>query len=42
MGAMPTPFKSTGDISIPAVTAVDSNKELKHQDDPAGENEGFS
>uniref|UniRef100_A0A8C3VBV3 ZO2 protein n=1 Tax=Catharus ustulatus TaxID=91951 RepID=A0A8C3VBV3_CATUS len=35
MGAMPTPFKSTGDISIPAVTAVDSNKELKHQDDPA-------
>lgn len=42
MGAMPTPFKSTGDISIPAVTAVDSNKELKHQDDPAGENKGFS
>lgn len=38
MGAMPTPFKSTGDIATPAVTAVDSNKELKYQDDPAGEN----
>ncbi|NWW34807.1 ZO2 protein, partial [Panurus biarmicus] len=33
MGAMPTPFKSTGDI--PAVMAVDSNKELKYQDDQA-------
>lgn len=37
MGAMPTPFKSTGDIATPAVTAVDSNKELKYQDDPAGQ-----
>ncbi|KAI1239939.1 Tight junction protein ZO-2, partial [Lamprotornis superbus] len=35
MGAMPTPFKSIGDIATPAVTAVDSNKELKYQDDPA-------
>ncbi|XP_064260104.1 tight junction protein ZO-2 isoform X3 [Passer domesticus] len=35
MGAMPTPFKSTGDIAAPAATAVDSNKELKYQDDPA-------
>lgn len=37
MGAMPTPFKSTGDIATPAVTVVDTNKELKHQDDPAGQ-----
>lgn len=37
MGAMPTPFKSSGDIATPAVTAVDSNKELKYQDDPAGQ-----
>uniref|UniRef100_A0A8C5UM65 Tight junction protein ZO-2 n=1 Tax=Malurus cyaneus samueli TaxID=2593467 RepID=A0A8C5UM65_9PASS len=35
MGAMPTPFKSTSDIAASAVTAVDSNKELKYQDDPA-------
>uniref|UniRef100_A0A8B9S0Y7 Tight junction protein ZO-2 n=1 Tax=Accipiter nisus TaxID=211598 RepID=A0A8B9S0Y7_9AVES len=35
MGAMPTPFKSTGDIVSPAVTVVDTNKELKYQDDPA-------
>ncbi|XP_014807132.1 PREDICTED: tight junction protein ZO-2 isoform X1 [Calidris pugnax] len=35
MGAMPTPFKSTGDIATPAVTVVDTNKELKYQDDPA-------
>ncbi|NXW11101.1 ZO2 protein, partial [Fregetta grallaria] len=32
MGAMPTPFKSTGDIATPAVTVVDTNKELKYQD----------
>lgn len=37
MGAMPTPFKSTGDIVSPAVTVVDTNKELKYQDDPAGQ-----
>ncbi|NWR24873.1 ZO2 protein, partial [Emberiza fucata] len=37
MGAMPTPFKSTGDIAAPALTAVDSNKEPKYQDDPAGQ-----
>lgn len=37
MGAMPTPFKSTGDIATPAVTVVDTNKELKYQDDPAGQ-----
>lgn len=37
MGAVPTAFKSTGDIATPAVTAVDSNKELKYQDDPAGQ-----
>lgn len=41
MGAMPTPFKSTGDIVSPAVTVVDTNKELKYQDDPAGQFEGF-
>uniref|UniRef100_A0A8C0FRW4 ZO2 protein n=1 Tax=Bubo bubo TaxID=30461 RepID=A0A8C0FRW4_BUBBB len=35
MGAMPTPFKSTGDIATSAVTVVDTNKELKYQDDPA-------
>lgn len=37
MGATPTPFKSTGDIAAPALTAVDSNKELKYQDDAAGQ-----
>lgn len=41
MGAMPTPFKSTGDIVSPAVTVVDTNKELKYQDDPAGQFESF-
>ncbi|XP_010190799.1 PREDICTED: tight junction protein ZO-2-like, partial [Mesitornis unicolor] len=35
MGAMPTPFKSTGDITTPAVTVTDANKELKYQYDPA-------
>ncbi|XP_074021749.1 tight junction protein 2 isoform X4 [Numenius arquata] len=35
IGAMPTPFKSTSDIATPAVTVVDTNKELKYQDDPA-------
>ncbi|XP_009584305.1 PREDICTED: tight junction protein ZO-2 isoform X3 [Fulmarus glacialis] len=35
MGAMPTPFKSTGDVATPAVTVVDTNKELKYQDDLA-------
>ncbi|NWH77476.1 ZO2 protein, partial [Piaya cayana] len=35
MGAVPTPFKSTGDDVTPAVTVVDANKELKYQDDPA-------
>ncbi|NXS60213.1 ZO2 protein, partial [Brachypteracias leptosomus] len=35
MGAMPTPFKSTGDIATSAVAVVDTNKELKYQDDPA-------
>ncbi|XP_054253908.1 tight junction protein ZO-2 isoform X4 [Indicator indicator] len=35
IGAMPTPFKSTGDIATPAVTVVDTNKELKYQDDAA-------
>uniref|UniRef100_A0A663N2I9 Tight junction protein 2 n=1 Tax=Athene cunicularia TaxID=194338 RepID=A0A663N2I9_ATHCN len=35
MGAMPTPFTSTGDIATSAVTVVETNKELKYQDDPA-------
>uniref|UniRef100_A0A8B9UPL4 Tight junction protein ZO-2 n=1 Tax=Anas zonorhyncha TaxID=75864 RepID=A0A8B9UPL4_9AVES len=35
MGAMPTPFKSTGDIASSAVTVVDTNKEPKYQDDTA-------
>ncbi|NWI49640.1 ZO2 protein, partial [Calyptomena viridis] len=35
MGAMPTPFRATGDIVTPAVTVVDTNKEPKYQDDPA-------
>lgn len=35
MGAMPTPFKSTGDIATTAVTVVDANKEPKYQDDVA-------
>ncbi|XP_065716717.2 tight junction protein 2 isoform X2 [Patagioenas fasciata] len=34
MGAMPTPFKSIGDIATPGVTVVDTNKEMKYQDDP--------
>lgn len=38
MGAMPTPFKSTGDIATTAVTVVDANKEPKYQDDVAGQN----
>lgn len=38
---MPTPFKSTGDIATPAVTVVDTNKELKYQDDPAGQSLKF-
>lgn len=38
MGAMPTPFKTTSDIATPTVTAVDIKKELKYQDDPAGQN----
>ncbi|XP_027649357.1 tight junction protein ZO-2 isoform X2 [Falco peregrinus] len=33
MGAMPTPFKSTGDIATSAVTVADTSKELKYQDD---------
>lgn len=37
MGAMPTPFKSTGDIATAAVTVVDTNKEPKYQDDAAGQ-----
>lgn len=37
MGAMPTPFKSTGDIATTAVTVVDANKEPKYQDDVAGQ-----
>uniref|UniRef100_A0A803YKT6 Tight junction protein 2 n=1 Tax=Meleagris gallopavo TaxID=9103 RepID=A0A803YKT6_MELGA len=35
MGAMPTPFKSTGDITTTAVTVVDANKEPKYQEDVA-------
>ncbi|NXE52315.1 ZO2 protein, partial [Casuarius casuarius] len=35
MGAMPTPFKSTGDIATNAVTVADTNKEPKYQDDAA-------
>uniref|UniRef100_A0A672VBS0 Tight junction protein 2 n=1 Tax=Strigops habroptila TaxID=2489341 RepID=A0A672VBS0_STRHB len=38
VGAMPTPFRSTTDIATPPVSAVDTNKELKYQDDPAGQN----
>lgn len=41
MGAMPTPFKSIGDIATPGVTVVDTNKEMKYQDDPPGQNLKF-
>ena len=41
MGAMPTLFKSSGDIATPAVTVVDTNKELKYQDDSAGQSFKF-
>lgn len=41
MGGMPTPFKSTGDLATAAVTAVDANKELKYQDEPAGQSLKF-